>query len=161
MDKKKSFQALAEMDLSERRETLIDCFSKWADVGDSYIFDLTRVKEAFSVGTMGLEDFQEWDEKRITLLLDELLKTFPEDIEKAAPGWISVAERLPEAPYGCLVIVDDCEPMTGIEFLNILPYVVGWDGDRWNDGDGEPCPFEVRYWMPLPKIPEEAQSCRN
>lgn len=79
MDKKKSFQALAEMDLSERRETLIDYFSKWADIGDSYIFDLTRVKEAFAIGTMGLEDFQEWDEERITLLVDELLEAFPQE----------------------------------------------------------------------------------
>lgn len=93
MDKKKSFQALAEMDLSERREALIDYFSKWADIGDSYIFDLTRVKEAFAIGTMGLEDFQEWDEERITLLVDELLEAFPEDGEKAAPGWVSKSQR--------------------------------------------------------------------
>ncbi len=69
--------------------------------------------------------------------------------------WISVEDRLPEAPYGCLVIVDDTEPVTGEVFLNILPYFVGWDGDQWNNYDGEQCPFEVRYWIPLPAPPEK------
>jgi len=70
--------------------------------------------------------------------------------------WISVEDRMPEDAFGCLVVVDDEEPMTGVQFLSILPYFVGWDGNTWNDGDGQQCPFEVRYWMPLPDPPEEA-----
>lgn len=66
--------------------------------------------------------------------------------------WISVSERMPEQPYGCLVTVEDEEPMTGQWFENILPYFVGWDGERWNDSDGEQCPFEVIAWMPLPNV---------
>jgi hypothetical protein len=31
----------------------------------SYTYELTRVKEAFNVGTMGLEDFVEWDEDNV------------------------------------------------------------------------------------------------
>jgi len=68
--------------------------------------------------------------------------------------WISVEDRMPEEPFGCLLIVEDCEPFTGTDFPNYLPYFAGWDGDRWNDGDGEQVPFEVIYWMPLPRIPE-------
>lgn len=68
------------------------------------------------------------------------------------PKWIPVSERLPEQPYGCLVTVEDEEPMTGQWFENILPYFVGWDGERWNDSDGEQCPFEVIAWMPLPNV---------
>ena len=66
--------------------------------------------------------------------------------------WIPVSERLPEEPYGCLVTVEDEEPMTGQMFETILPYHVGWDGERWNDSDGEQCPFEVIAWMPLPNV---------
>ena len=66
--------------------------------------------------------------------------------------WIPVSERMPEEPYGCLVTVEDEEPMTGQWFENILPYFVGWDGERWNDSDGEQCPFEVIAWMPLPNV---------
>ena len=69
----------------------------------------------------------------------------------SAQQWIPVSERLPEKPYGCLVTVWDEEPMTGEMFENLLPYFVGWDGEQWNDGDGQQCPFEVIAWMPLPE----------
>ena len=67
------------------------------------------------------------------------------------PHWIPVTERLPEEPFGCFVTVMDTNPLTMEEFENILPYFVGWDGEQWNDGDGEQCPFEVLAWMPLPE----------
>ena len=58
---------------------------------------------------------------------------------------------LPEEAFGCLVTVWDTNPVTMEEFENILPYFVGWDGEQWNDADGEQCPFEVIAWMPLPE----------
>ena len=73
------------------------------------------------------------------------------------PRWIPVEERLPEEPYGCLVTVLDTNPITMDDFENILPYFVGWDGEQWNDGDGEQCPFEVIAWMPLPKRYERSE----
>ena len=66
------------------------------------------------------------------------------------PRWIPVTERLPEEAFGCLVTVWDTDPISMDEFENLLPYFVGWDGEQWNDGDGEQCPFEVIAWMPLP-----------
>lgn len=78
----------------------------------------------------------------------ELIKRQP--TIDAVPHWIPCSERLPEAPFGCLVTVEDEEPMTGALFPNLLPYFVGWDGEQWNDADGEQCPFEVLAWMPLP-----------
>ena len=47
--------------------------------------------------------------------------------------------------------VMDTNPITQEEFENILPYFVGWDGEQWNDADGERTPFEVIAWKPLPK----------
>ena len=70
---------------------------------------------------------------------------------KGQPQWIPVSERLPDAAFGCLVTVMDTNPVTMDEFENILPYFVGWDGEQWNDADGEQCPFEILAWMPLPK----------
>ena len=67
------------------------------------------------------------------------------------PQWIPCSERLPEEPYGCFVTVWDTNPITMDEFENILPYFVGWDGEQWNDADGEQCPLEVIAWMPLPE----------
>ena len=69
----------------------------------------------------------------------------------AEPHWIPVTERLPEEPFGCFVTVMDTNPITMEEFENILPYFVGWDGEQWNDADGEQCPFEVLAWWRLPE----------
>lgn len=82
------------------------------------------------------------------ITLEELIDDAP--TIDAEPHWIPCSERLPEAPFGCLVTVEDEEPMTGALFPNLLPYFVGWDGEQWNDADGEQCPFEVLAWMPLP-----------
>ena len=65
-------------------------------------------------------------------------------------GWIPCSERLPEEAFGCLVTVMDCNPSTQTDFENILPYFVGYDGDSWNDADGEEIPFEVLAWKKLP-----------
>lgn len=65
--------------------------------------------------------------------------------------WISCEDRMPEEPFGCLVTVWDSNPMEGDDFENLLPYFVGWDGEQWNDSDGEQCPFEVIAWMKLPE----------
>lgn len=86
--------------------------------------------------------------------LEHLPTTQPEQ-------WIPVSERLPEEPFGCLVTVCDTEPMTMAEFPNILPYFVGWDGEQWNDADGEQCPFEVIAWMPLPEPYKEKDNERT
>ena len=66
-------------------------------------------------------------------------------------GWIPVSEKLPDKAFGCLVTVMDCEPSTQTDFENILPYFVGYDGQSWNDADGEEIPFEVIAWQQLPK----------
>lgn len=71
-------------------------------------------------------------------------------VEEYKGGWIPCSERLPEEPFGCLVTVMDCEPMTQTDFENILPYHVGYDGETWNDADGNVIPFEVIAWQPLP-----------
>ena len=65
--------------------------------------------------------------------------------------WIPCSERLPDEAFGCLVTVMDCEPSTQTEFENILSYFVGYDGETWNDADGEEIPFEVIAWQKLPQ----------
>ena len=65
--------------------------------------------------------------------------------------WVPVSERLPEEPFGCLVTVVGYNPVTGDSFSKILPCYVGYDGERWNDCDGEEIFCEVLAWMPLPE----------
>ena len=73
------------------------------------------------------------------------------DTNVGSNGWIPVSERLPDEAFGCLVTVMDCEASTKTEFENILPYFVGYDGETWNDADGEEIPFEVIAWKKLPQ----------
>ena len=81
--------------------------------------------------------------------MQEVAEEFATDTNVGTDGWIPCSERLPEEPFGCLVTVIDCEPVTQTDFENILPYFVGYDGERWNDEDGNEIPFEVIAWQPL------------
>ena len=80
----------------------------------------------------------------------KVIKETVKEIEENHNGWIPCSERLPEEAFGCLVTVMDCNPSTQTDFENILPYFVGYDGDSWNDADGEEIPFEVIAWRKLP-----------
>jgi len=71
--------------------------------------------------------------------------------------WIPVSEDLPKDAYGCIVTVLDVDLKTQNEFENILPYFVGYDGETWNNADGEPIPYEVIAWMKAPE-PYKAES---
>lgn len=56
------------------REKLIEILSRYFDIGDSYAYNLTRVKEAFHIGTMSFEDFQEFDDETVADIADFLLE---------------------------------------------------------------------------------------
>ena len=83
-------------------------------------------------------------------IVQEVAEEFATDTNVGTDGWIPCSERLPEEPFGCLVTVIDCEPVTQTDFENILPYFVGYDGESWNDEDGNEIPFEVIAWQRLP-----------
>lgn len=109
---------------------------KYKEVGKDYY--------NIGFGSYYLENVFEWIEKYLEIV-NEGENVHTEN------GWIPCSERLPEEAYGCLVTVIDCEPVTQTDFENILPYFVGYDGERWNDADGEEVPFEVIAWKKLPE----------
>ena len=104
------------------REKLVELLAKYFDIGDSYAYNLTRVKSAFSCGTMGFDDFEEFDEETVSDIADYLisngvtvqekvkmsdellkqLKNAPITICKEEPSivtvqeWIPVNDMLPE-----------------------------------------------------------------
>lgn len=49
------------LDLDKLKDILMEYF----DIGDSYTYNLTRVKSAFEVGTVSLDDFEEFTEEII------------------------------------------------------------------------------------------------
>lgn len=72
--------------------------------------------------------------------------------------WNPCRKKMPAEPFGCFVTVMDTNPITQEEFENILPYFVGWDGEQWNDADGERIPCEVIAWRPLPAPYQEDEA---
>ena len=56
------------------REKLVELLSKYFNIGDSYAYNLTRVKSAFACGTMGFDDFEEFDEETVEDIASYLIK---------------------------------------------------------------------------------------
>lgn len=55
------------------REKMIEILSKYFSIGDSYAYNLTRDKAAFMCGTMGFDDFEEFDEETVADIADHLI----------------------------------------------------------------------------------------
>lgn len=74
------------------------------------------------------------------------------------PKWIPVGEKLPKSAFGCLVTVEE-DDRCGEPQRVLYPEFVGYDGETWNNADGNPIPFEVIAWMPLlkPYEPQESE----
>ena len=56
------------------KDKLKNLLMEYFSIGDSYSYNLTRIKSAFAVGTISLEDFEEFDESFINDIVDYLLK---------------------------------------------------------------------------------------
>ena len=56
------------------REKLIAILDRYFDIGDSYAYNLTRAKSAFACGTMGFDDFEEFDEETVADIVDDLIE---------------------------------------------------------------------------------------
>ena len=56
------------------KEKLIELLNKYFNVGDSDFYVCNRVKEAFTLGTMSLDDFSEVDEENTSDIADYLLE---------------------------------------------------------------------------------------
>ena len=58
------------------REKLKEILMQYFDIGDSYAYNLTRVKEGFAVGTVTIDDFVEFDEEIIDDIVDYILEHY-------------------------------------------------------------------------------------
>ena len=55
------------------RGKLVELLAKYFDIGDSYSYNITRSKSAFACGTMGFDDFEEFDEETVADIADHLI----------------------------------------------------------------------------------------
>jgi len=58
------------------REKLKEILMQYFDIGDSYTYNLTRVKEGFAVGTVTIDDFEEFDEEIIDDIVEYILDKY-------------------------------------------------------------------------------------
>ena len=59
------------------REILLTILNKYFEIGDSDTYCLTRDKSAFAIGTMSIDDFEEYSEENTTDIVDYILKELP------------------------------------------------------------------------------------
>lgn len=58
------------------KEKLKEILMRFFNIGDSYAYNLTRVKEGFVVGTITIDDFEEFDEEIIDDLVEYILERY-------------------------------------------------------------------------------------
>ena len=123
---------------------LVELLAEYFNIGDSYAYNLTRVKSAFACGTVGLDDFEEFDDEMVKDIASYLT-----DNGVTVQEWISVDERLPEEKVNCIVHYkhaycdNDDYWAIGICFYNGEKFQMDWS-------------YKVTHWMPLPKPPKGA-----
>ena len=124
----------------DAREKLVELLAKYFDIGDSYAYNLTRAKSAFACGTVGLDDFEEFDEETVADIADHLISS-----GVTVQEWISVDDRLPEAG-GYVVCIAKRNP-----FSRFMPMVARIERNGWVNPITEQYISEVTHWMPIPQ----------
>lgn len=61
--------------MSSLKEKIAKAISKHISFDDTYTYELTRDKLAFEVGTISLDDFEEWSEENIDDLADSIVES--------------------------------------------------------------------------------------
>lgn len=59
--------------MSSLKEKIAEAISKHISIEDTYTYDLKRTKSAFEVGTMSLEDFEEWTDENVEDLAETIV----------------------------------------------------------------------------------------
>ena len=124
------------------KEKLVELLAEYFNIGDSYAYNLTRVKSAFACGTVGLNDFEEFDNETVKDIASYLT-----DNGVTVQEWISVKDRLPEEKVNCIVHYKhaycDYDDYWAIGFCF-------YDGEKFRID----LSYKVTHWMPLPQPPK-------
>ena len=126
------------------REKLVELLAEYFTIGDSYAYNLTRTKEAFAVGTVSIDDFEEFDDEVVADIADHLI-THGVTVQE----WISVSERLPEDEGKFLV----CGNRGGIYTAEFRKF--GGVYPHWHKLNSKSHYCAPTHWMPLPPTPKE------
>lgn len=56
------------------RDKIHSAINEHLNIDDTYAYFLTRIKEAFSVGTVTIDDFEEWTDDDVADLVDSIME---------------------------------------------------------------------------------------
>ena len=132
------------------RGKLVELLAKYFTIGDSYAYNLTRVKEAFAVDTVTIDDFVEFNDEVVADIADHLIAN-----GVTVQEWISVEDRLPKkCGMACLLVGVNCfgqrkvfQGFTGYMENGKLEWhtnIKGMDITVWT----------ITHWQPLPQPPK-------
>lgn len=113
--------------MDKLKEKIFEAISTHISLNDTYTYELTRVKSAFEVGTISLEDFEGWSEKNVDDLAVAIvcaLQPQLNDNQKIVLEWLeSYADKNSgDRPMQAIFYMWDCikSNMFGVEELTAL-----------------------------------------
>lgn len=71
------------------KEKIAKAISNHVSLEDTYTYQLKRVKSAFEVGTMSLEDFEEWTEENVDDLAKAIVDVLQPQLNENQQKWIN------------------------------------------------------------------------
>lgn len=119
------------------RDKIHSAINEHIDIEDTYAYFLTREKSSFSVGTVTLDDFEEWTDSDVADLTDSIMEKINPEInenQQVVLDWLK-EEKEERCSFESAIywyFEDDVESdiisdrLTQIEFLQVLQAFAEW-----------------------------------
>lgn len=119
------------------RDKIHSAINEHIDVDDTYAYFLTRDKSSFSVGTVTLDDFEEWTDSDVADLTDSIMEKINTELnenQQVVLEWLK-EEKEERCSFESAIywyFEDDVEPdiisdrLTQREFLQVLAAFADW-----------------------------------
>lgn len=119
------------------RDKIHSAINEHIDIEDTYAYFLTREKSSFSVGTVTLDDFEEWTDSDVADLTDSIMEKINPELnenQQVVLEWLK-EEKEERCSFESAIywyFEDDVEPdiisdrLTQIEFLQVLQAFAEW-----------------------------------
>ncbi|MDT2570274.1 hypothetical protein P7D97_01500 [Enterococcus raffinosus] len=119
------------------RDKIHSAINEHIDIEDTYAYFLTREKSSFSVGTVTLDDFEEWTDSDVADLTDLIMEKINPELnenQQVVLEWLK-EEKEERCSFESAIywyFEDDVEPdiisdrLTQIEFLQVLQAFAEW-----------------------------------
>ena len=105
--------------MSSLKETIAEVISQHIALEDTYTYELTRTKSAFEVGTMSLEDFEEWTEENVADLAKAIVGVLQPQLnenQQIVLDWLKSRSKGGNSPFA---VVQGFRGFNGVPSLEI------------------------------------------